>query len=177
MSASENHNPTKTAGKGMLILSFTLGLIALTLYFDNLLQKQSNPNRDPITNELLTGGKEVTLQANRQGHYVATGKLNDIPVTFLVDTGATDVAIPSNIANQANLSRGRASQAATANGLVTVYSTEVESLSLGNIVLNNIEASITPSMFNDTILLGMSALKRVDFSQIGSKLTLRQLPN
>jgi predicted aspartyl protease len=32
-------------------------------------------------------------------------------------------------------------------------------------------------MFNDTILLGMSALKRVDFSQIGSKLTLRQLPN
>ena len=177
MSTLEHHNSNKKAGKGMLILSFTLGLIALTIFFDDLLQKQSNPNRNPSTRELVTGGHEVILERNRQGHYVATGKLNDMPVTFLVDTGATDVAIPSNIANKAGLSIGKAAQAATANGVVTVYSTKVNSLSLGDILLSNIEASITPSMFNDTILLGMSALKHIEFSQTGSNLTLRQSPN
>ena len=120
----------------MLILSLTVALIALTLFFDDLLTNQVNPNRNPDTRELIAGGREVVLKRNRQGHYIAAGKINDIPVTFLVDTGATDVAIPSNIANQAGLSRGQAAQAATANGLVTVYSTKVESLVLGTPVIS-----------------------------------------
>ena len=177
MSVPQHHNPGKNTGKGMLILSFTVALIALTVFFDDLLKNQVNPNRNPDTRELVAGGREVVLQRNRQGHYLTAGKINDIPVTFLVDTGATDVAIPSNIANQAGLSRGQAAQAATANGLVTVYSTKVESLVLGNILLSDIDASITPTMFNDTILLGMSALKHFEFSQSGPQLTIRQLTN
>ena len=97
--------------------------------------------------------------------------------SFLVDTGATDVAIPESIANQAGLPKGEARQAATANGIVNVYSTKVASLTLGNISLYDIDASITPSMFNDTILLGMSALSEIDFSQVGASLTLKQTPN
>ncbi|MDG2141681.1 MAG: TIGR02281 family clan AA aspartic protease [Gammaproteobacteria bacterium] len=177
MSVPQHDNPGRNTGTGMLILSFTIALIALTVFFDDLLKDQLNPNRNPDTRDLITGGQEVVLQRNRQGHYIAAGKINDIPVTFLVDTGATDVAIPSNIANQAGLSRGRATQAATANGLVTVYSTKVDSLVLGNILLHDIDASITPTMFNDTILLGMSALKHFDFSQSGPQLTIRQLTN
>ena len=177
MSFPGQNNSSRTAGKGMLILSLTIGLILLTLVFDNLLKRQINPNRNPESIELRSGIREVTLQRNRQGHYIADGTINDIPVTFLLDTGATDVAIPETIADQANLKKGDARVAVTANGSVNVYSTKIGKLTLGNISLEDISASITPSMFNNTILLGMSALKEIDFSQVGSTLTLRQIPN
>ena len=177
MSKPNYNNPGGTTGKGMLILSFAIGLILLTLVFDDLLQRQINPNRNPESVELLSGIREVTLQRNLQGHYTANGKINGVPVTFLVDTGATDVAIPETIASQANLKKGIARIAATANGSVNVYATELNSLTLGNISLQNVSASITPTMFNDTILLGMSALKEIDFSQVGATLTLRQITN
>lgn len=177
MPSSTQDNSGRTAGKGMLILSLAIGLALLTIFFDDLLQKRLNPNRHPTSIELTSGTREVTLKRNRQGHYIASGEINSIPVTFLIDTGATDVAIPENIANQAGLPKGEARQAATANGIVSVYSTKVGSLTLGNISLHDIDASITPSMFNDTILLGMSALRQIDFSQVGAALTLKQIPN
>jgi aspartyl protease family protein len=177
MPSSTNDNSGRTAGKGMLIFSFSIGLALLTIFFDDLLQERVNPNQNPASIELISGVREVKLKRNRQGHYIANGEINSIPVTFLVDTGATDVAIPESIANQAGLPKGEARQAATANGIVNVYSTKVASLTLGNISLYDIDASITPSMFNDTILLGMSALSEIDFSQVGASLTLKQTPN
>ena len=161
----------------MLIASFALGLIALTYLFDGMLTRQANPNQNPDYVETNTGTREVVLLQNRQGHYVASGLINSVPVTFLLDTGATDVAIPAAIAEAARLSRGPESRAATANGLVTVYSTRIDTLELGNIVLRDINASITPSMGGDTILLGMSALRQIEFTQQGQQLTLRQLRN
>ena len=177
MSFTNQNNSGRTAGRGMLVLSLAIGLILLTLVFDDLLKRQVNPNQNPESIELISGVREVTLKRNRQGHYIADGTINDIPVTFLVDTGATDVAIPETIADQANLKRGDVRVAATANGSINVYSTKINSLTLGNIFLQDIPASITPSMFSNTILLGMSALKEIDFSQVGSTLTLKQIPN
>lgn len=174
MAHDEQQSPGKSIGQGMLIASFSLGLIALTFLFDGWLDNQSNPNRVPQSSETVDGVREVVLQRNRQGHYVAGGSVNGVPVTFLLDTGATDVAIPEPVAIEAGLSRGYAGQASTANGVVTVYSTVVNELQLGNIRLHDIEASITPSMGGNVILLGMSALQRVEFTQRGSTLTLRQ---
>lgn len=168
--------PGRSIGKGMLIVSFSLGLVALTIFFDSVLQSQFNPNNEPEFNETDNGIKEVVLQRNRQGHYVANGTINGVPVTFLLDTGATDVAIPAAIARKAGLNQGYISQAATANGIIQVYSTILDELQLGNIRLHDIKASITPSMGGETILLGMSALKQIEFMQRGSNLTLRQIP-
>lgn len=177
MSPPNQKTPGRNIGQGMLIACFTLGLVALTLFFDGWLGNQSNPNRRPQSLLTSTGVREVVLQRNRQGHYVSSGKINGVPVTFLLDTGATDVAIPSRIARQARLDRGFETRAATANGVISVYSTQIDELVLGNITLHDVDASITPTMGGDTILLGMSALKQVEFSQRGSTLTLRQLPD
>lgn len=173
MTANEHEKSGKSLGQGMLIISFALGLGLLTLIFDGVLDRQSNPNQDPQFRLTETGVSEVILERNRQGHYVANGEINGVPVTFLLDTGATDVAIPESVAREARLRSGYSSQASTANGVVTVYSTTVDELVLGNIVLNDVQASITPSMGGNTILLGMSALGRVEFMQQGSTLTLR----
>ena len=160
----------------MLIASFALGLLGLTFFFDGWLEEQQNPNRNPFSSETSSGIHQVVLQRNRQGHYLTSGQINGVPVTFLLDTGATDVAIPAMIAGKAGLNRGFATRAATANGVITVYSTRIDELIFGNITLHNVNASITPSMGGDTILLGMSALKQLEFSQRGSTLTLRQIP-
>ena len=176
MSRPENHPPGKNIGQGMLIASFTLVLIALTLYFNDWLAEQSNPNQNPNFSISDIGVREVVLERNRQGHYIANGQLNEIPVTFLLDTGATEVAVPSGVADKAGLIRGLAQQASTANGVVTVFSTEIDELGIGNIVLYDIDASVTPSMLGNTILLGMSALRQIEFTQRGSNLTLSQVP-
>jgi aspartyl protease family protein len=159
----------------MLALCFVLGLGALTLFFDGQLGNQYNPNQTPSPSFDQQGNKTVELKQNRQGHYLANGAINGIEVTFLLDTGATDVAIPQPIAQAAGLVPGSSGIATTANGRVNVYSTTINQLELGNIVLNDVSASITPSMPGNTILLGMSALRQVEFSQRGDVLTLRQL--
>lgn len=174
MSESNYRPPGKKIGQGMLTACFIAGLAILTFYFDGFLGNQENPNQTPASSENSQGAKIVALEQNRQGHYVANGLINDVPVTFLLDTGATDVAVSASVAQLAQLEQGFASRAATANGIVNVFSTTIRELQLGNIVLENIDASITPSMPDGMILLGMSALRQIEFSQRGSTLTLRQ---
>jgi len=176
MPPSSQQNPGKNIGQGMLIASFSIGLAALTIFFDAWLGNRSNPNSNPASLVTPAGVREVVLQRNPQGHYVSSGEINGVPVTFLLDTGATDVAIPARVAQAAGLERGYPTQATTANGVITVYSTRVDALLLGNIQLHDISASITPSMPGETILLGMSALQQVEFAQRGSQLTLRYHP-
>ena len=174
MTRSDQHAPGKSLGQGMLITTFALGLAALTFIFDGWISKQANPNQQPVVNELRNGIREVVLQRNRQGHYVTAGSINGLPVTFLLDTGATDVAIPESIAREAGLQASYAGQAHTAGGVVTVYATRIDALGIGNIRLRDVAASITPTMRGSTILLGMSALRQIEFTQRGSTLTMRQ---
>ena len=164
-------------GKGMLVASCILVLIGLTVMFDGVLENQINPNQRPLSTVGETGIREVKLQRNRQGHYVSGGLINGIPVQFLLDTGATDVAIPLDIARQINLSRGIDGRAQTASGSTTIYDAHIDELQLGSIYLQDVDASIVPNMGGETILLGMSALQKIEFSQSGNTLTLRQYSN
>lgn len=145
-----------------------LGLFFL-LFQDQLLQKN-----DPNHNLSITENNEpVVLQRNRQGHYLAPGSINGKPVRFLLDTGATDISIPGKVADRLNLSSGQASYANTANGTITVYDTQLESVALGGLALPNVAAHINPHMQGETILLGMSFLKHLELIQRGETLTLK----
>jgi aspartyl protease family protein len=62
----------------------------------------------------------------------------------------------------------------TANGPITVFETRISELSIGDITLFNVRASINPAMPPPQILLGMSALKQIEFVQRGDSLTLIQ---
>ncbi len=170
-SADNQHNG---AAKWMLILAWVSAFALLIYVFSDLLEKQINPNSQP--DSVLQGSQiTVNLVQNKQGHYVVTGAINDIPVVFLVDTGATDVAVPASLAGELGLTRGRAGLANTANGTVTVYQTEINKLSIGQITLYNVDANINPGMQSGHVLLGMSALKQLEFTQRGNTLILRTL--
>ncbi len=61
----------------------------------------------------------------------------------------------------------------TANGMVTAWLTRLDSVSIGPIVVRDVTASINPGMGDMEILLGMSVLKRIEFTQRGDTLILR----
>ena len=164
---------TNKLGKTFVWFAWIIALALLVFLFQDVLDQQYNPNSKPEMRLTSSGQAEVILDQNRQGHYVARGMINDTPVTFLLDTGATQVSIPAHIADQLGLIAQGSYRVQTANGTITVYKTEIAQLSLGNIFLYNVAAHINPAMKADEILLGMSALKRVDFQQTGKQLILR----
>lgn len=173
---TDSSPPGKRIGKGMLITSWLLALAGLTLYFSQREERNYNPNQS--LEGLIRGDViEVQLQRNRFGHYVATGTINNQPVTFMLDTGATHVAVPAHLQRHLNLERGAQFPVMTANGSVNVWATRIQSLNLGPIKLLDIRASLNPGMQGDEILLGMSVLKSIDFSQNGDILTLKQYAN
>lgn len=160
-------------GKTMLIL-FWLGLLALlTFGFDIWQQRLFNPNTSPQSAR-VGNVIEVALKGNAQGHYVVSGTINDRPVTFLVDTGATYVAIPNELQRELGLKPGRAQMVMTANGAATAYQTELDSVSIGDIRLSNVRAALVPNMPGRKVLLGMSVLKEIEFAHRADTLTLRQ---
>ena len=166
---------TQRTGRYMLILAWVGGLALLTVIFQDLLETRINPNANPVVQQGGDGRKQVVLDRNAQGHYVATGQINGLPVTFLLDTGATDVAIPEDLAERLRLARLNGGISQTANGPVAVWQTLLDSVTLGSLSLADVRASILPSMRgSDKVLLGMSFLKQVEFSQRDGQLILQQ---
>lgn len=159
----------------MQAMAWLVLMALLVAYFSDLLGRQHNPNQH-VDTLVENGAREVVLQRNRFGHYVTSGKINGEPVVFMLDTGATGVAIPEAVAERLNLRRGRAFRTQTANGLSTSWATRLENVSVGEISLDNVSAGITPGLQIDEVLLGMSFLKHIEFTQRGDQLILRQYP-
>lgn len=157
----------------MFIIAWIIFFGLLVGLFHNWEQRQLNPNQNLMG---YSSGEQnkVILEQNRQNHYVFTGKINGMAVDFLLDTGATHVSIPEHIAERLNLTKGYAGQASTANGLITVYATRIDVLEIGPIRLENVRATINPSMHEPQILLGMSALRNLTMIQENNQLILRQ---
>lgn len=165
--------PGRRAGRVMWVLAWGAGLLLATHFFGNWEDRQHNPNQTPQSVH-GNGFVEVSLASSRQGHYVVNGQIDGHDVTFLLDTGATQVAIPSAVAEQLGLQRGAPIIISTANGRATGHRTRLDSLRLGDIELRDVAALIAPGMDGDEVLLGMSALKQLEFSQKGGTLVLRQ---
>ena len=158
----------------MVIIAWVLIFALLAMFFARWESAQNNPNQTVESSITDNGAYQVILKRNRANHYVASGKINGQPVTFLVDTGASDVTIPESLAERLGLYYGIKRRARTANGTITIYSTTLDSLQIGNIKLTDIRASINPHMQGKEILLGMSALKNLKFTQQGGQLILTQ---
>jgi aspartyl protease family protein len=160
-------------GKAMLIAAWIVGLALLVLFFSNLLEHQRNPNPNPALEINAAGLPQVVLQQNRMGHYVARGSINGKAVTFLLDTGATSVALPLQLARRLDLPMRPGGISKTANGLVQTWSTRLDNVDLGGLSATNVRAAVMPNMPGDEVLLGMSYLKRFEMIQRGDTLTLR----
>ena len=163
----------KRMGLAMQALAWVVFGILGVFFFSDILERQHNPNQALETRH-GEGMREVVLKRNKFGHYVTSGKINGQPVTFMLDTGASGVAIPGQIARRLGLERGRAFPTQTANGMATSYAATLDRVSVGGIELRDVWAGITPTLQTDQVLLGMTFLKHIEFTQRGDTLILRQ---
>lgn len=167
-----NNRSGQRIGQVFWLGFWTLLLVFLTVLFNQWHEGRSYPNQNPvILND--TNSRTLELERNHQGHYIAHGSINRISASFLVDTGATDIVIPAEQALRMGLTMQQPGRARTANGVITVYRTRIDELRLGPIVLRDLRASINEHMKGD-ILLGMSALQRLELRQQRGILSLTQ---
>ncbi len=164
-------DPISRMSRYMIWGVWILVLGLLVIYFDAELEKQYNPNQK-ISIRSENGQQALVLKRNRFGHYVASGLINGYPVVFILDTGATDISIPESLASKIGLKKGRRVIYQTANGNAVGYRTRLDSVTLGNITLRDLPASINPNVSDMDVLLGMSFLKHLDFSQKGDTLII-----
>lgn len=173
-SSSSQPDTRRTIGRFMAIIFWLLVLIALTSAFQRFLAYKNNPNQRVASSIGVDGRPEVVLKRNQQGHYVANGFINDVSVTFLLDTGATGVALPLAVARAAGVPRGPTVTTKTANGPAQGFLTELETVRLGAIEQRAVGAVVSPGLAMDEVLLGMTFLKNLEITQRGNTLTLRQ---
>ena len=165
--------PGKRAGRVLMILAWCAALFLATRFFGQWEQRQQNPNAEVVSQQ-GEGFIEVKLVGNHQGHFVASGQINGQLVDFMLDTGATDVAIPVSVAQRLKLEKGFGVTLSTANGLSQGYRTRIDRLQLGDIVLRDVRALVAPGLDGNQVLLGMSALNKLEFTQRGGTMLLRQ---
>lgn len=122
-----------------------------------------------VTN--LEHGVRITLTRDYDSHFRIKGNINGVAVTFLVDTGATSVAVSDEIAESAGLSKGSKVQSATANGTTTGYLTRIKELDFGDVALQNVGAVIIPNLGSE-VLLGMNVLSRFTVQQTKSQMII-----
>jgi len=120
-----------------------------------------------------SGRQAVTLSADSRGHFFSEGSVNGIPVRFIVDTGATVVALPAAEAQRLGLDyrKGPAALTNTAGGMVEAYRVLLDRVRLGDIELTGIDAVVIERGLNIT-LLGMSFLNRLEMKRDGDTMTL-----
>jgi len=116
----------------------------------------------------------LVLQADERGHFIVTAAINGVPVRALVDTGASAVAMNLSEARRAgvSLSGARRVRVLTASGAREALLVQIASVQVGEIVVYDVEATLSERDELPITLLGMSFLKHLDMYRSGASLTL-----
>ena len=117
------------------------------------------------------------LSRDMTGHFHADAMVNGTHIRFLVDTGASDVALTAEDARRAGIDLSKLSYTTvyqTANGNIHAARTRLDQVTVGGITLRDVDASVSQGGLG-TSLLGMSFLGRLDSVEVrGERLVLRQ---
>lgn len=152
-----------------IAIVFVVLLGALWFGFGQAIKHRQYPNRGLADS---TAGP-VMLAAGRDGHFRAPGTINGSTVEFLVDTGASTVAIPGAVAQRLGIRRGPRVQVQTAAGPAAAYLTRLDTVAIGSLVQHNVGAAIIPDMRQNNVLLGMTFLDHVTLVKHDGQLTLK----
>ena len=108
-----------------------------------------------------SGPREIVIAAGPGGHFIASGSINGKSVQFMVDTGATSIAMSQSLATQVGLDwqQGRRGLSGTAGGVVAMHMINLNSVKLGGIEVFNVDAVVLPADM-PMVLLGNSFLSR-----------------
>jgi len=122
-----------------------------------------------------THGNRIVLTAGSGGHFITPGAIDGKAVQFMVDTGATTVAMGVADAQRLGIdyTKGRMARGNTANGAVTIYEIRLDSVRIGDVEVYDVDASVLPGQLNN-ILLGNSFLNRFQMTRLNDQLVLER---
>ncbi len=121
------------------------------------------------------GGGSATFTADSRGHFVVNGMVNNITMRFMVDTGASMIALSKEDATRAGVNHleGTRRRVQTANGTMLVYQVKLATVRVGDITLTDVDAVVVAEEGRLPVsLLGMSFLNRMEMKRDGDTLTL-----
>lgn len=120
-------------------------------------------------------GKRVVLTADSRGHFVNSGTINGRPMQYLVDTGASTVAIGQPEADRMGLAyrSGQPVVLGTANGTAQGWRVKLDSVRIGDVEVFGVDAVVTPQAM-PFVLLGNSFLNEFQMSRINDQMVLEK---
>lgn len=124
-----------------------------------------------------TAGATVQISPNHMGMYSVGGAINGFAVSFMVDTGATQVAMNKHLARRLGIDYrliGNEGVSSTASGIVKSFGVTLKKVRVGDIELMDVPATVIDGDFPTQTLLGMSFLSRVDMDREGRLIVLRK---
>lgn len=140
--------------------------------------------RHELTLHMAIGGTyqqadvtQVVIRKNNFNQYRVNGSINGAPVDFLVDTGATTVAMNEMQARSLGLQYkldGERSQVATASGVASSWTVSLNSVKVGEISVPNVKAVVIEGAYPPFVLLGMTYLEYVKMQEHNSILMLEK---
>jgi aspartyl protease family protein len=136
-------------------------------------QKKLNIGQHRTGPAAAQSSQSATLTADPRGHFVVEGQINGGTMRFLVDTGATTIALSSADATRLGIDyrKGERGLVGTANGTAAAYRVKLDTVQVGGIVVNNVDAAVLESNL-PMALLGMSFLNRMDMRREGQTMVL-----
>ena len=132
--------------------------------------------RTPTVVHAVTDGRqEISIPAARDGHYYLEGAVNGVPLTFMIDTGATYVSVGEDFARKARLPEGITGYFSTANGTVEGKIVKGQVVEAEDFKVSGLSVAVTP-LGGKKGLLGQNFLRRFEVSQSAGVMRLRQAP-
>ncbi len=121
------------------------------------------------------GGNRIVLPADSRGHFMTQGAINGRAVTFMLDTGATSIALSAADAQRIGLdySKGQRVQMNTANGVSSGYKLRLQSVRVGDVEVYDIDAIVSPQPM-PFVLLGNSFINRFSMRRDADQMVLEK---
>lgn len=121
------------------------------------------------------GNTRIVLPAGSGGHFMTQGAINGRTVTFMLDTGATVVALSAADAERIGLvyRNGSPVQINTANGIVTGYRVRLDSVRVGDVDVAGVDAVVSPQSM-PYVLLGNSFISRFSMRRDSDQMVLEK---
>ncbi len=157
----------RRTGRGFAWLAIAGLILGLTAFYQAMM-----PDRGGLVESSGAGETAmIVLQRDRSGHYRVGGELNGHAIEFLVDTGATDIAVSERTARAMGLDFGPRTTVMTAAGPAPAWKTRIGRVTVGSLERENVRATITPGLGSEA-LLGMSFLRHYSIRQEDDRLVI-----
>jgi aspartyl protease family protein len=146
----------------------TIWLLVMLLVFLGFKAWEREQGRSRIR---VDSNGEIVLKRGPDGHFHWPGRLGDVEVLFMVDTGATSTALPERLAREAGLSSEGEVRSSTAGGVATGWRARAHLQLEGGVEARQLPVTVLPQL--DAPLLGMDMLSKLQMNMSGNELRLK----